>query len=77
MISYKVDEKSTVQLNVYNLTDKLYYAQYFGGNVVPASGPLGLADLPDPLVIAAASRGPGRRPARQATPGRAARRRPP
>ena len=38
MISYKVDEKSTVQLNVYNLTDKLYYSQYFGGNVVPASG---------------------------------------
>ena len=21
-----------------NLTDKLYYSQYFGGNVVPASG---------------------------------------
>jgi catecholate siderophore receptor len=38
MISYKVDEKSMVQLNVYNLTDKLYYSQYFGGNVVPASG---------------------------------------
>ena len=29
---------STLQLNVYNLTDKLYYSQYFGGNVVPASG---------------------------------------
>ena len=38
MVSYKVDEKSTVQLNVYNLTNQLYYAQYFGGNVVPASG---------------------------------------
>ena len=38
MISYKVDEKSTVQLNVYNLTNKLYYSQYFGANVVPASG---------------------------------------
>jgi len=38
MISYKVDEKSTVQLNVYNLTNELYYAQYFGANVVPASG---------------------------------------
>jgi catecholate siderophore receptor len=37
MISYKVDEKSTVQLNVYNLTNELYYAQYFGANVVPAS----------------------------------------
>lgn len=38
MVSYKVDEKSTVQLNIYNLTNQLYYAQYFGGNVVPASG---------------------------------------
>jgi outer membrane receptor for monomeric catechols len=38
MISYKVDDKSTVQLNIYNLTDTLYYSQYFGGNVVPASG---------------------------------------
>jgi catecholate siderophore receptor len=38
MVSYKVDDKSTVQLNVYNITDKLYYSQYFGGNVVPASG---------------------------------------
>jgi catecholate siderophore receptor len=23
---------------VYNITDKLYFAQYFGNNVVPASG---------------------------------------
>jgi len=38
MVSYKVDDKSTIQLNVYNITDKLYYGQYFGGNVVPASG---------------------------------------
>src|SRR5262245_28465991 len=38
MVSYKVDDKSTLQLNVYNITDKYYYAQYFGGNVVPASG---------------------------------------
>jgi len=38
MVSYKVDEKSTLQLNVYNLTDKYYYSQYSGGNVVPASG---------------------------------------
>ena len=38
MISYKIDDKSTVQINIYNLTDTLYYAQYFGANVVPASG---------------------------------------
>ena len=38
MTSYKITDKSTIQLNVYNLTDKLYYSQYFGGNVVPASG---------------------------------------
>jgi catecholate siderophore receptor len=38
MIAYKVTRNSTLQLNVYNLTDRLYYAQYSGGNVVPASG---------------------------------------
>ena len=38
MVSYKVTPNSTLQLNVYNLTDKLYYSQYSGGNVVPASG---------------------------------------
>ena len=38
MLAYKVTPNSTLQLNVYNLTDKLYYAQYSGGNVVPASG---------------------------------------
>ena len=38
MLSYKVTEKSTVQLNIYNLTNTYYYSQYFGSNVVPASG---------------------------------------
>ncbi len=38
MLAYKVTRNSTLQLNVYNLTDRLYYAQYSGGNVVPASG---------------------------------------
>jgi catecholate siderophore receptor len=38
MVSYKVDDKATVQLNIYNLTNELYYSQYFGNNVVPASG---------------------------------------
>ena len=38
MVAYKVTPNSTLQLNVYNLTDKLYYSQYSGGNVVPASG---------------------------------------
>jgi len=38
MVSYKVDEKSSIQLNIYNLTKALYYSQYFGNNVVPASG---------------------------------------
>jgi len=38
MVSYKVDAKSTIQLNVYNLTDKYYYGQYYGGHAVPASG---------------------------------------
>jgi catecholate siderophore receptor len=38
MLSYKVDPKSTIQLNIYNLTDTYYYAQYYGGHAVPASG---------------------------------------
>ena len=40
MVSYKVDDKSTLQLNVYNLTDKLYYSQYFGATSSrrPAAG---------------------------------------
>jgi catecholate siderophore receptor len=38
MLSYKVDAKSTIQLNIYNLTDVLYYAQYYGGHAVPGSG---------------------------------------
>jgi catecholate siderophore receptor len=38
MVSYKFSPYSILQVNVYNLTDKLYYSQYFGNNVVPASG---------------------------------------
>ena len=38
MTSYKFTQYNMLQLNVYNLTNKLYYAQYFGNNVVPASG---------------------------------------
>src|SRR5262245_19408317 len=38
MFSYKVTDKSTVQLNINNLTNTYYYSQYFGSNVVPASG---------------------------------------
>jgi catecholate siderophore receptor len=38
MVAYKVDDRSTIQLNIYNITDELYYAQYYGGHAVPASG---------------------------------------
>jgi len=38
MVSYKVTSNATLQLNVYNITDEFYYAQYFGANAVPASG---------------------------------------
>lgn len=38
MASYKLTPKATLQLNVYNLTDELYYAQYYGGHAVPAAG---------------------------------------
>lgn len=38
MSSYKINPKMTLQLNVYNLTDEYYYAQYYGGHAVPAAG---------------------------------------
>ncbi|MEI9804777.1 MAG: TonB-dependent receptor [Pseudolabrys sp.] len=38
MASYKVDDKSTIQLNIYNITNAFYYAQYYGGQAVPAPG---------------------------------------
>jgi catecholate siderophore receptor len=38
MANYKVDKKSSIQLNIYNITDTEYYAQYYGGHAVPASG---------------------------------------
>ncbi|MBN8232554.1 TonB-dependent siderophore receptor [Corallococcus macrosporus] len=36
--SYTVLKKVDLQLNVYNLTDKLYYDSYYGGQAVPADG---------------------------------------
>ncbi len=38
MTSYKVTKDSLLQLNIYNVTDELYYAQYYGGHAVPAPG---------------------------------------
>jgi catecholate siderophore receptor len=38
MTSYKVHKNHTIQLNIYNLTNELYYAQYYGGHAVPAPG---------------------------------------
>jgi catecholate siderophore receptor len=38
MTSYKVHKDHTIQLNIYNLTDERYYAQYYQGHAVPASG---------------------------------------
>lgn len=38
MASFKVDKYSTIQLNIYNIADEHYYAQYYGGHAVPASG---------------------------------------
>jgi catecholate siderophore receptor len=38
MASYKVTRNSTLQLNLYNLTDAFYFAQYYQGHAVPASG---------------------------------------
>jgi catecholate siderophore receptor len=38
MTSYKLTRDSLLQLNVYNVTDELYYSQYYGGHAVPAAG---------------------------------------
>lgn len=38
MASYKVTKNSTLQLNIYNIGDEFYYAQYYAGHAVPASG---------------------------------------
>lgn len=38
MASYQFTKNFQVQLNVYNLTNELYYAQYYGGHAVPAAG---------------------------------------
>ena len=38
MMAYKVTPKSTLQLNIYNLTDKLYYATAYSNWAVPAPG---------------------------------------
>jgi catecholate siderophore receptor len=38
MANYKIDAHSSVQLNIYNLTNEFYYAQYYAGQAVPAPG---------------------------------------
>ena len=38
MVNYKLTREASLQLNVYNITDALYYAQYYAGQAVPASG---------------------------------------
>ncbi len=38
MTSYRVTKDSMLQLNIYNLTDELYYSQYYAGHAVPAAG---------------------------------------
>lgn len=41
MASYQINKNFQLQLNVYNLTNELYYAQYYGGHAVPAAGRYG------------------------------------
>jgi catecholate siderophore receptor len=38
MASYKLTPKATLQLNIYNIGNEFYYAQYYGGHAVPAAG---------------------------------------
>ena len=36
MTSYKFDKNWTLQFNIYNITNELYYATYYQGHAVPA-----------------------------------------
>ena len=38
MAAYKVTKNAVLQLNIYNLNNAHYYAQYYQGHAVPASG---------------------------------------
>ena len=38
MTSYQITPTTLVQFNIYNLTDELYYSQYYQGHAVPAPG---------------------------------------
>ena len=58
MAAYKVTKNSTLQLNVYNIGDAMYYAQYYAGHAVPASGRYAALSYrirfePEPAVIPA------------------------
>ena len=43
MAAYKIDKNWTMQFNIYNITNELYYAQYYAGQAVP--GPSRYASL--------------------------------
>lgn len=38
MLAWKLDKHNTLQLNIYNITDELYYANYYQAHAVPAPG---------------------------------------
>ena len=38
MVSYKITNAITAQLNVYNITNEYYYAQVYNNWVVPGAG---------------------------------------
>jgi catecholate siderophore receptor len=38
MASYKVNNYASLQLNIYNITNELYYSEYYSGQGVPAPG---------------------------------------
>lgn len=45
MTAYKIDKNWTLQLNVYNITNELYYSQYYAGHAVPAPSRYATASL--------------------------------
>jgi catecholate siderophore receptor len=45
MAAYKIDKNWTLQFNIYNITNELYYSQYYQGHAVPAPSRYATASL--------------------------------
>ena len=45
MAAYKINPKATIQFNLYNITDELYYTSAYSNWAVPAPGRLAAVTL--------------------------------